>query len=295
MGAGANAMNPRRAMQAVGVISAALGLVTLSAGEDFGVEEHENIERTFPAAKSIDIDNADGSITVMGTEAREVKVEIHKTIRARSAEKVQEAKREVRLDMTQQGDELRLYVDGPFRCKCGDGSFNYRGSHYYGYEVSFDFTVKAPRDTSVRLRTVNHGNIRLENTSGTFDVENINGGVDLVEVAGSGHAYALNRPLKVLYSRNPAGASDFGSLNGDVEVAFQPDLSADVWLKTFNGQAYTDFDVTALPSRPAVREQHDGKYVYKSHQFYGVRVGHGGPDLKFDAFNGDIRIRNREK
>jgi len=26
-----------------------------------------------------------------------------------------------------------------------------------------------------------------------------------------------------------------------------------------------------------------------------VRVGHGGPDLKFDAFNGDIRIRNREK
>ena len=208
---------------------------------------------------------------------------------------MQEARREVRLDMAQQGDELRLYVDGPFRCKCGDGSFNYCGSRYYGYEVSFDFTVKAPRDTNVRLRTVNHGNIRMENTAGAFDVENINGGVDLVEVAGSGHAYALNRPLKVLFSRNPAGASDFGSLNGDVEVTFRPDLSADVWLKTFNGQAYTDFDVTALPSRPAVREQHDGKFVYKSHQFYRVRVGHGGPELKFDAFNGDIRIRNREK
>jgi len=294
VGVGANAMKARRAVGAVGIF-AALGLATLGADDDLGVEERETIERTFPAAKSIDIDNADGSITVTGTDTREVKVEIHKTIRARSGEKVQEAKREVRLDMTQQGDELRLYVDGPFRCKCGDGSFNYRGSHYYGYEVSFDFAVKAPRDTNVRLRTVNHGNIRLENTAGAFDVENINGGVDLVEVAGSGHAYALNRPLKVLYSRNPAGASDFGSLNGDVEVAFRPDLSADVWLKTFNGQAYTDFDVTALPSRPAVREQHDGKFVYKSHQFYGVRVGHGGPDLKFDAFNGDIRIRNREK
>jgi hypothetical protein len=282
------------AVMAMGVFAPS-GPVALSADEDLGVEERETIERTFPAAKSIDIDNADGSITLAGTDEHEIKVEIHKTIRARSAEKVQEAKRDVRLDMTQQGEELRLYVDGPFRCKCGDGSFNYRGSHYYGYEVSFDFTVKAPRDTNVRLRTVNHGNIRLENTAGAFDVENINGGVDLVEVAGSGHAYALNRPLKVLYSRNPAGASDFGSLNGDVEVAFRPDLSADVWLKTFNGQAYTDFDVTALPSRPAVREQHNGKYVYKSHQFYGVRVGHGGPDLKFDAFNGDIRIRNREK
>ena len=285
----------RRMLLLISAIFTPFALVTLSADEDLGVEERETIERTFPAAKSIDIDNVDGSITLTGTDAREVKVEIHKTIRARSAEKVQEAKREVRLDMAQQGDELRLYVDGPFRCNCTDGSFNYRGSRFYGYEVSFDFTVKAPRDTNVRLRTVNHGNIRLENTAGAFDVENINGVVDLVEVAGSGHAYALNRPLKVMFSRNPAGASDFGSLNGDVEVAFRPDLSADVWLKTFNGQAYTDFDVTAMPSRPAVREQHDGKFDYKSHQFYGVRVGHGGPELKFDAFNGDIRIRNRER
>lgn len=267
----------------------------LSADDGLSVEERETIERTFPAAKSMDIGNVDGSITVIGTDAREIKVEIHKTIHARSAEKVQEAKREVRLDMAQHDDELRLYVEGPFRCKCADGSFNYRGSRFYGYEVTFDFTVKAPRETNVRLRTVNHGDIRLENMAGAFDVENINGGVDLAEVAGSGHAYALNRPLKVLFSRNPAGASDFGSLNGDVEVAFRPDLSADVWLKTFNGNAYTDFDVTALPSRPPVREQHDGKFVYKSHQFYGVRVAHGGPELKFDAFNGDIRIRNREK
>jgi hypothetical protein len=142
---------------------------------------------------------------------------------------------------------------------------------------------------------VNRGEIRVENTDGVFDAENINGGLDLVEITGSGHAYALNRPLHVSYRRNPTAASDFGSLNGDVEVAFRPGLSADMWMKTFNGSAYTDFDVTALPSRPAVREERDGKYVYKSNQFYGVRAGQGGPELKFDAFNGDIRIRNREK
>jgi len=66
-------------------------------------------------------------------------------------------------------------------------------------------------------------------------------------------------------------------------------------MKTFNGNAYTDFDVTALASRPAVREQRDGKFIYKRSEFYGVRAGQGGPQLKFDAFNGDIRIRNREK
>jgi hypothetical protein len=259
------------------------------------IQEKENIERTFPAATKIDVDNFDGSVTVAGSDAHEIRVEIHKTIRARSPEKVQESKRDVRLDMARQDDELRLYVDGPFRCKCRDGSSNYRGSRFYGYEVTFDFTLHVPRETDLRVRTVDRGDIRVQDTNGAFDVENINGGLDLVDVAGSGHAYALNRPLHVSFRRNPTGASDFGSLNGDVDIAFRPGLAADVWLKTFNGNAYTDFDVTALPSRPAVREQRDGKYVYKGNQFYGVRVGQGGPELKFDAFNGDIRIRNREK
>jgi hypothetical protein len=285
-------------MRARGITWAVLafGAALYLRGDDgLAVEEKETIERVFPAAKSIDVDTFDGSITVTGTDAREVRVEVHKTIRARSAEKIQEAKREVRLDMAQHDDDLRLYVDGPFRCHCGDGSNNYRGSRFYGYEVTFDFTIRAPREANVRLRGVNHGNIKVENMSGAFDVENINGGVELVEVSGSGHAYALNWPLKALFSRNPAGASDFGSLNGDVEVGFRPGLSADLWLKTFNGNAYTDFDVAALPGRPPVREQRGGKFVYKSSQFYGVRAGQGGPELKFDAFNGDIRIRSREK
>ena len=267
--------------------------VAAGRADDLGLQETEMIERTFPAAKTVNVDNFDGFITVTGSEARDIRIEIHKTIRARSPEKIQEAKREVRLEMGPHDDELRLYVDGPFRCRCGDGSINYHGSRFYGYEVSFDFTVKVPRETGLRLRTVNHGNIRVENTVGTFDVENINGGIELLEVAGSGHAYVLNRPLKVLFSRNPAAASDFGSLNGDVDVGFRPDLSADMWLKTFNGSAYTDFDVSGLPGRTAAREQHEGKFVYKINQYYGVRVGNGGPELSFNTLNGDILIRKR--
>ena len=194
------------------IICLVLGLspVVARGSEDLNVEEKETIHRTFPAVKSIDLDNFDGSITVAGADAREIDIEIHKTIRARSPEKVQEAKRDVQLNMSPHDQDLRLYVDGPFRCKCGDGSVNYRGSHFYGYEVRFDFIVKAPRETNLRLRTVNHGDIRVENTSGNFDVDNINGGLELLDVSGSGHAYALNRPVKVRFARNPAAASDFG-------------------------------------------------------------------------------------
>jgi hypothetical protein len=270
-------------------------LAAVAGADDLSVVENETIQRVFPAAKSVDVDNFDGSITVTGSGTQEIKIEVHKTIRARSAEKAQEAKREVQLDMAPHDDGLRVYVEGPFRCKCGDGSINWRGSRFYGYEVSFDFTIQVPRDTNLRLRTVNRGDIHVENVTGTFDAENINGGLELLEVSGSGHAYALNRPVKVLFNRNPPAASDFGSLNGDVDIAFRPGLSADLWMKTFNGHAYTDFDVSALAGRAGVREQRVGKFVYKSNEFFGVRAGNGGPELKFDAFNGDIRIRNREK
>ena len=188
---------------ALGAIVRRCLMVTLSADDDLSVEERKRSSAHFRRAKNIDIDNVRRLDHVTGTDAREIKVEIHKTIRARSTEKVQEAKREVRWIWRSTVTSCGSTWTGRFAATAATAPFNYRGSHHYGYEVSFDFTVKVPRDTNVRLRTVNHGDIRVENTSGTFDVDNVNGGVELLEVAGSGHAYALNRPLKVTFSRNP--------------------------------------------------------------------------------------------
>ena len=37
----------------------------------------------------------------------------------------------------------------------------------------------------------------------------------------------------------------------------------------------------------------DGKFVYRSNRFTGARAGRGGPQIKLDAFNGNIRINAR--
>jgi hypothetical protein len=261
--------------------------------ERFDIEKKESTTQTYARTATVDVDNFIGSIQVTGSNTSDIQVVINKTIRAESNEKVQEAQRDVKLDIAQSSTALKLYVDGPYRCHCSDGSSNYRGARWYGYEVSYDFVLKIPRDTNLRLRTVNHGEIKVENTSGTFDVDNVNGGVEMLEVAGSGRAYALNRPLRVTFTKNPQANSYFGSLNGVVEVAFQPDLAADLRMKTFNGGLYTDFDVTAMPAGEPTQERRNGKFVYRSNQFTNVRVGRGGPELKFDAFNGDVRIVRR--
>jgi DUF4097 and DUF4098 domain-containing protein YvlB len=162
-----------------------------------------------------------------------------------------------------------------------------------GYKVIYEFDIKAPRGTAMYLGAINEGQIRVERTSGDFDIENINGGVEMDDVEGSGRVYALNGNVVVKFARNPERTSYFGSLNGLVEAWFQPDFSADVRVKTFNGGIYTDFPVSYLPATAAAPERRNGKFLYRSSGFQGIRVGKGGPELKFENFNGDIRIRNR--
>ena len=263
-------------------------------------QQQDTIHRTFSGAKSIEVDNVFGSIHAIASDGAAIEMDARRTVTGDNAEREEAARREVKLDITDPGGDVRVYVDGPFRCNCGDRrSFrdrnNTREHGRRGYKVVYDFELRVPRSTALYLSTVNEGQIRVEKTAGDFDVENINGGIEMDDIAGSGRVYALNGKVTVTYAKNPERSSYFGSLNGAVEVWFQPNLSADVRVKTFNGGIFTDFPVTYLPAADGTTERKNGKFVYRSNDFQGIRIGSGGPEFKFENFNGEIRIRNRGK
>jgi DUF4097 and DUF4098 domain-containing protein YvlB len=200
-----------------------------------------------------------------------------------------EAKRDVKLDMNQQGNSVRLFVDGPFRTKDG---VNYRGDDYYGYRVTFDYEIQAPPDTELVVKTVS-GQIEIRKTTGDFTITGVNGGIDMQEVAGTGTVRTVNGPVKVGFTKNPARPCDFRSVNGTLEVYFQPGLNADLSFKTLNGGIYTDFDVVTRPT-PASTENVNGKFLYRvDGRHMTARTGGGGPELKFDTVNGAIRLRSK--
>jgi len=143
------------------------------------------------------------------------------------------------------------------------------------------------------LGTVNGGEVRVDNTTGDFDVANVNGGIEMNEVSGSGPVHTVNGKISVVFSRNPVKECSFKTINGAIEASFRPSLSADVRVKTFNGHAYTDFDATALPGLSPVSERRDGKFIYRGDRSTGMRIGNGGPEFNFDTLNGSIRIINR--
>lgn len=241
---------------------------------------------------SLSLDNVWGSIKVESAAGDEVDLDATRTIKAESKDKVEQAKSEVKLDITQKGGAIDVYVDGPFRCNCPDGGRGIKDRDL-GYEVVYDFVLKVPRTTHVDLRNVNEGDVTVKGVQAGFRVHNVNGGVRLDDVAGSGEAGTINGGVSVGFTRNPEGACSFSTINGKVELAFQPGLAADFKLKTFNGEALTDFDVTLVPATvsPVPAKKEGGKFVYRQERFTQVRAGKGGPLITCDTLNGDIIIK----
>jgi hypothetical protein len=258
----------------------------------FAEHEQEKIEKSFamPAGagrRTLEIDNVWGSIEVVGTASDQVQLTVNKSIRAESKAKIEQARKDVTLDITQQADALKLYVNGPFRCNCHDCG---RSRDDEGYVVKMDFQVQAPRDIDIKVKTVNQGHVSVRDINGSFLVRNVNGDIQIHNIAGSGSARTVNGPVKVSFRQNPREASDFNTVNGNIELAFARDLSADFKFKTFNGGIYSDFPVTALPVQGMQQERRGTKVIFRADRYTGARINAGGPQIKVENLNGDIRI-----
>jgi hypothetical protein len=262
---------------------------------EYSVEEHETIRKSFSLAagqRSLDVDNIWGSIHVTGGSSDQVQIVVNKTIRAESKDRLEAAKKEVSLDATQQGNAMRLYVDGPFRCHCDCDSCSHDHGDA-GYIVKMDFELQVPTNIDLKLRTVNDGDVNVQNVAGQYSVHNVNGRIEMLNVGGSGQAKTVNGEVKVTFRDNPQSSSSFASINGDVDLYFLPKFSADMRFKTFNGKVFTDFPMSALPPRQPVEERRGAKFVFHADRYSGGRIASGGPEIKIETLNGDIHIFER--
>jgi len=272
-----------------------IGTFLLKA-ENYRVQKKGEINKTLKfhdpsKQQDLQVDNVFGSIVLTGYDGKEVQFVAHKTIKARTKERIQKAEEEVKLDITEEENIIDIFVNGPFRCQHKGGRENRRDP---GYRVHYDFEIKVPRKTNIFLKTVTDGDIRVTNVDGEFEVKNVNGKITMSDISGSGIAHTVNGEIKMLFSKNPDSDCSFKTINGDIEVAFVKNLSADFRLKTFNGDAYSDFPVSYLPvSSSATEKKENGKYVYKSDRSVRIRVGSGGPEIKMDTLNGDILINKK--
>lgn len=274
----------------------ALLLPCLAPGHDsYRLEKKESITKVFTftspeKARTVKIDNVFGSITVSGTRAAEARLEAKKRLRADSQEGLQKAEREVTLKMAEKDNVLDIYVDGPFRRRDGSSDWSDRD-----YIVAYDFALQVPEQTSLVLKTVNDGDILVRNVRGEVTVRNVNGRIELQDITGPVSGKTVNGGIRAAFRENPASACSFTTVNGDVEARFAPGLAAEFQLKTLNGGIFSDFPVSYLAPKPGAAKRENGRFVYHSRSFQGVRVGQGGPEISMETLNGDIVLAGEKK
>jgi DUF4097 and DUF4098 domain-containing protein YvlB len=271
-------------MKSIYLSFAVLALVSCPsfAQSRFSFQDSQTISRTLEFApgaskKTLDVENVNGFVHVTGYDGTTVEMTANETIRGRTQERVEAAKREVVLDISDRADTIRVIVDHPGKCGNGNNSsscVNYTKDDQY--MVRFDFEIRVPRSAAVRLRTINSGEIRVQGVAGDFDVQHINGSIELADMSGSGRAHTINGSVQAAFAANPKSDCSFHSLNGSIEVTFPRNLSAELRFKTLNGGVYTDFPASVLPAATS-----------SSHR---VHVGSGGPEVQLESLNGAIKI-----
>lgn len=269
-----------------------LGALALAIPVCSRAAEHADTwQRTFPLSGSgerkLSVEVINGNIRVTGDDGHDIRVTVKEKYEADTAEDLEMVRSDFKLQISHEGNAVRLYLDPPKDRERSRGRRHLQFRH--------DVEVQVPRDIAVSLRTINGRELSVANVTGRWSLKNINGPLEMKDMGGYGEAETLNGAVKATFVRNPAQASVFKTLNGVIDVSFQPDLSADVVLSTMNGEAYTDFDVAPVSTTAEVRQSSEGFRYRVSNRNRKMRIGNGGIQHSFTTLNGSIKIRKYGK
>jgi DUF4097 and DUF4098 domain-containing protein YvlB len=250
--------------------------------------DHVNVPLTDPSRPAVvHASLMNGGITVTGYNGKEVIVEArprHESAQESKPDRKAEGmhrldSRGTGLSVEEQDNEVNIGVNTINR--------------------TVDLTIQVPFHTSLKLKCLNDGDIKVERVTGEVDADDLNGGVKLLNISGAVVAHSLNEDVVVTLDQvTPGKAMSFSTMNGDVDVTLPANVKARVKLKSDNGEIYSDFDVhpEANPSGPKVSETHgkDGHFRVQFDKVMYGSINGGGAEMQFTTFNGKIYLRTKK-
>jgi hypothetical protein len=228
----------------------------------------------------IDVSLVAGSITVRGTNRRDV------SVTARS-----EAERpRRRYDANAEGLR-RIPQSAGFRISEEANRVKVNSDNH---NRSLSFEIEVPLRSNLKLSTVNDGEILVENVDGDHEISNTNGGIALNNLAGAVTARTTNGNVKATLTRiTEQRAMAFTSLNGTVDVTLPPATKANLRMRSNNGDVYSDFDMQLASSTPSVEESRssNGRYRINRNRAIVGTINGGGPEFELRTFNSNVYVR----
>lgn len=246
------------------------------------------------------VHNIFGAIDVQGHAGDDIQIVASKSIYAENRADLKQGMEEVELRVENLGNQLYVFLDLPlvsFNATTGEISYEgywQRDNHRHtGYRHLLDITIRIPRHTSLKLSAINDGAITVNGIDADFlNVSNINGAIEMVDVAGQTRVNAINKDVHIAYRSNPPAESSFETINGDLNISFAGTPDAEVIYQTMHGDLYTAYDVTPMKPQVEVQNKQRNRGIkYQLNADSRLQLGAGGAVYRFKTLNGDIRLQ----
>ena len=161
-------------------------------------------------------------------------------------------------------------------------------------ETTVDFEIKVPRDFSLKLSSLDRGEIYTARIDGEIEIENRGGGVSLDNIRG-------NCVVSTIYGNI---STDIGMLKedatimltsyeGSIEIFMSGSESADFMLKSNKGSLFSEHEIKIKDSEVMVNEKYGGR-EYRIISWTSGTMNGGGGNVISSSYSGDIFIRARE-
>ncbi len=267
----------------------------VAGGQPFERRESKTIDVT--DYSHLNLRNANGNVTVEGTEGEKLVLTATKRVRASSKETGQRRLDQIDISVLREKPELTIATDisrlQPRR------------------KWSVDYEIRLPRYMPVSIKEFNgnvvvsklrekvtvetkNGNVRLFEITGEVDVKTTNGNLKLQDIEGSVDAKTTNGNINLFRIIGPVSAkttngnirgeitdfkkgdgSSLHSVNGNIKLRLPRDTSANLIAATKNGRIGCDIPMTIISQK---RNYLEGS------------MGSGEAKIELGTKNGNIKI-----
>lgn len=245
--------------------------------------------------------NINGSVDVEAYDGNTVEITIEKRVNAKNQADVDLGMEELQLKMSEGDDFAKLYVGAaeqtmvekadPLQCGWDWNGRDYKRDYWY----SIDYKIKVPKGISVKLSTVNKGDVFAKGVTGNVYASNVNGDVTLEEIQGDTKATTVNGKVEVSYVKMPKEFASFKTVNGDIEI-YVPNGGNGVFnFQSQWGEIYSDLEFSQKLAPKVTKTSTGNGTKYKVSNSNSYQFGKaGGASFEFETLNGDVYLRKQK-
>jgi hypothetical protein len=258
--------HPRRSFGIALAMGAAL--VTVSACNlhlGSGIEARDTWTRTYtvePGAM-LDVRETNGRVRVEAIEGDRVEVTATRIARAPTEEAAKQALKDITISETATADRVEL--DSTTR--------GLQLSLHRSRSVHYD--IKVPRSMHVTVKTTN-GEVDVRGIAGVLRVEAVNGAISGADLGAGAEVTSTNGRILLEFARLDDTGVRCKTTNGQIVVTVPASAKATIAARVTNGRIGT--------------ENLQMQATEESRRRLDATIGGGGPEIRLDTVNGEIRV-----